>query len=58
MRDWRAIAKAGGSKLTGRDLDAVAAPLEALEQTFRSLAKNLPPDLEPSVEFHMETDIE
>ena len=58
MRDWKAIAKASGSTLTGKDLDAVALPLEALEETFRPLARNLPPDLEPAVEFRMEADVE
>jgi hypothetical protein len=58
MRDWKAIAKATGSPLTGTDLDAVTRPLEALEETFRPLAKDLSPNLEPSVEFRMEADVE
>ena len=58
MRDWKAIAKASGSPLTGKDLDALTLPLEALEEIFRPLAKDLPPSLEPSVEFRMEADIE
>jgi hypothetical protein len=58
MRDWKAIAKASGSTLTGKDLDALVRPLEALEEAFRPLAKNLSPDLEPSVEFRMEADVE
>jgi hypothetical protein len=58
MRDWKAIAKASAFPLTGKDLDAVALPLATLEETFRPLAKDLPPDLEPSVEFRMEADVE
>jgi hypothetical protein len=58
MRDWKAIAKASGSTLTGKDLDAVAQPLATLEETFRPLAKDLSPDLEPSVEFRVEADVE
>jgi hypothetical protein len=58
MKDWKAIAKASGSPLTGKDLDALILPLERLEETFRPLAKDLPPSLEPSVEFRMEADVE
>jgi hypothetical protein len=58
MRDWKAIAKAIGSPLTGTDLDRVALPLATLEETFRPLTKDLSPDLEPSVEFRMEADVE
>jgi hypothetical protein len=58
MRDWKAIAKASGSTLTGKDLDAIALPLQALEETFRPLVGNLPSDLEPAVEFRMEADVE
>jgi hypothetical protein len=58
MRDWKAIAKATGSTLTGKDLDRITKPLEALEETFRALAKNLPPELEPSLEFRVEAGIE
>ncbi|MGA3240680.1 MAG: hypothetical protein ABSG03_30790 [Bryobacteraceae bacterium] len=58
MRDWKAIAKASGSPLTGKDLDALILPLEALEATFRPLTKDLSPDLDPSVEFRMEADVE
>ena len=58
MRDWKAIAKATGSPLTGTDLDRVTLPLETLEEIFRPLAKELHPDLEPSVQFRMEADVE
>jgi hypothetical protein len=58
MRDWKAIAKASGSALTGKDLDALILPLEKLEEIFRPLTKDLSPDLEPAVEFRMEADVE
>jgi len=58
MRDWKTIAKASGSPLTGKDLDALTVPLERLEETFRPLAKDLPSSLEPCVEFRMEADVE
>jgi hypothetical protein len=58
MRDWKAIAQGSGSTLVGRDLDAVILPLEALETTFRPLVQDLSPDLEPSVEFRVEADVE
>lgn len=58
MRDWKALAKASGSTLQGKDLDAFTLPLEALEAIFRPMAKDLSPDLEPSVEFRVEADVE
>jgi hypothetical protein len=58
MRDWTAIAKARGSTLTGKDLDGVVRPLEALEAVFSPLTKDLSPDLEPSIEFRVEADVE
>ena len=58
MKDWKAIAKAAGSPLTGKDLDRAIQPLEALEETFRPLVKDLTPNLEPCVEFRVEAGIE
>jgi hypothetical protein len=54
MKDWKAIAKAGGSTLAGKDLDRLIQPLQTLEETFRPLTKDLSPDVEPSVEFRVE----
>jgi hypothetical protein len=54
MTDWGAIAKARGIEIPAQDLDRIAPPLDALEQAFRPLVKDLPPDLEPAVEFRME----
>ena len=58
MREWKAIAKASGSALAGKDLDSVTLPLETLEASFRPLVKDLPPELEPSTEFRVEVDVE
>jgi hypothetical protein len=58
MKDWKALANASGLALTGKDLDRITQPLETLEETFRPLAKNLSPDLEPAVEFRVEAGIE
>jgi hypothetical protein len=51
MRDWRAIAKVSSPEIPAGELDRIAAPLQALEETFRPLVKDLPPDLEPCLEF-------
>jgi len=56
MKDWRAIAKAHGLDLSARDLDRIAPPLDALEEAFRPLVRDLAPGLEPSVEFSVEED--
>jgi hypothetical protein len=58
MKDWKAIAKASGIALACKELDSVTQPLEALEATFRPLAKDLSPDLEPAVDFRVEAGIE
>jgi len=34
-----------------RELGRIAEPLKALEEVFRPLAENLPPDLEPAAAF-------
>jgi len=51
MRDWRAIAQAHG--LT-QDLDRIAAPLNALEEAFRPLVRDLTPADEPATAFTAE----
>ena len=58
MRDWKRIAEAYGRPLTARELDRIAPPLAALEETFRPLIQGLTPDLEPDVELHLEPDVE
>jgi len=53
MTDWRTIALAHGLNLKPRDLDRVAGPLAALEESFRPLVKDLTPDLEPDTELRL-----
>jgi len=56
MKNWRAIAQAYGLDLPPRELDRIAPPLDALEEAFRPLVRDLAPGLEPSVEFSAEED--
>jgi hypothetical protein len=58
MRDWKAIAKVSGIPLSGKELEGMVQPLESLEQVFRPLVKDLPPDLEPVLEMFVEADFE
>ncbi len=51
MRDWKAAAKALIPDLPAPDADRISAPLDALEETFRPLARDLPPALEPDFTF-------
>jgi hypothetical protein len=51
MKDWKAIAKACAPEIPAGDLDRIVAPLNSLEETFRPLVKDLPPGLEPVLEF-------
>ena len=44
--------------LSGKDLESMAQPLESLEEVFRPLVKDLPPDLEPVLEMFVEADFE
>jgi hypothetical protein len=53
MTDWKNIAQAQGLNLPPRELDRVAAPLAALEESFRPLLKDLTPDLEPDTELRL-----
>ena len=54
MKNWVAIAQAHGLTLTPRELDRVVPPLNALEETFRPLLKQLTPDLEPDLALHLD----
>jgi hypothetical protein len=53
MKNWVSIAQAYGLELSASDLDRVAQPLAALEETFRPLVKQLTPDQEPDFELHL-----
>ena len=56
MKDWKRIAEASGLPFTARELDRIAPPLAALEETFRPLIEELTPDLEPDVELRLAED--
>lgn len=58
MKDWKRIAEAHGLPLSARDLDRIAPPLAALEETFRPLIAGLTPDLEPDTELYLAEDSE
>jgi hypothetical protein len=53
MKNWSGIAQAHGLDLPSRELDRIAQPLAALEETFRPLVQQLTPDLEPDFELHL-----
>ena len=53
LMNWKDIAQAHGLNLPARDLDRIAGPLDALEQTFRPLVKTLSPGDEPDPELHI-----
>lgn len=54
MKDWRAIAIGNGLGIPSRDLDRIVAPLDALEEAFRPLVKELTAEMEPAVTFRPE----
>ena len=54
MKNWEAIAQAHGLDLSARELERVAPPLDALEETFRPLVKQLTPEIEPAVALHLD----
>jgi hypothetical protein len=56
MKDWRAIAQANGLDLSARELDRIGPPLDALEEAFRPLVRDLTPGMEPSLTFSVEED--
>jgi hypothetical protein len=58
MRDWKALAKANGAPSSGKELDRITEPLEALEESLRRLTVDLSPDLEPATSFRVEADHE
>jgi hypothetical protein len=54
MRDWRAIARAHGLEIAAGELDRIAQPLEALEEVFRPLIRELTPEMEPAFRLGLE----
>lgn len=58
MKDWKAIAKLTIPDLTAQEVERLVAPLAALEESFRPLARTLAPDQEPATGFHPERESE
>ena len=56
MKDWRKIAEASGLGIPAEQSERIAAPLESLEEAFRPLLKDLPPDLEPAIAMRLEAE--
>ncbi len=48
MKDWKAIARAHGMKVSEEELERIVGTLNALEDAFRPLTKDLPANLEPA----------
>ena len=49
MKDWKAIARAEGLEIPGRDIESIAPGLDALEAAFRPLANGLTWEISPAV---------
>ncbi len=58
MKDWKSAAQALAPAIPAAEAERIAAPLEALERTFRPLAQDLPPALEPDSVFHPDEEAE
>jgi hypothetical protein len=54
MMDWKAMAKAGDLGIPDQELDRIAASLDAIEEAFRPLVKDLKPEDEPAPAFSAE----
>jgi len=54
MRDWKAIAKAHGSKIPNGELEKATAPLDEVEEILRSLVPDLTPGIEPAFDVRLE----
>ncbi len=54
MKDWKAIAKAGGFEIPPAEVDRMVDSLSTLEAAFRPLVKDLPVDLEPATVYRAE----
>jgi hypothetical protein len=56
MRDWKALAKAQGVEIPADELERAVAPLNEMEEIFRSLIPELSPEIEPAFEVRLEVD--
>jgi hypothetical protein len=54
MKSWNAIVAASGLDIPTADIDRIAKPLQALEETFRPLAARLTIADEPATIFSVE----
>jgi hypothetical protein len=54
MRDWKAIARAQADKIPAEEIERIVAPLLEMEEIFRSLVPDLPPELEPAFDLRLE----
>ncbi len=54
MRDWKAIANAQGRNIPAEELERAVAPLNEMEEIFRSLVPDLTPEIEPAYEVRLE----
>jgi len=53
MKNWKKIAEGNALPIPESDLDRIAPSLDALEASFRPLAKNIADDVEPAVTFRV-----
>ena len=58
MRDWKALAKAHGIEIPADELERAVAPLNEMEEIFRSLVPELSPDIEPAFDVRLEVESE
>ena len=58
MKNWRAIAEASGLDLSSGEMNRIVGPLDALEEAFRPLVKDLEPGLEPATGLRIAEDEE
>jgi hypothetical protein len=56
MRDWKALAKAQGIDIPAEELERAVAPLNEMEEIFRSLVRDLSPEIEPAFDVRLEVD--
>jgi hypothetical protein len=56
MPDWKAIARARGLQIPPDELDRTVAPLEEIEEIFRSLIPELAPENEPAYDVRLEAE--
>jgi hypothetical protein len=54
MKDWKAIARARGIDIGPDTAERTLAPLNEMEEIFRSLVPDLTPDIEPAFEVRPE----